>query len=148
MTAIHPEVTNPTDQRVVLTLCRKTLLILCFYTEELKHRLESSLCFCLPDRGLSSVHSHPCLLRQTQQLLHVGTPIVHHILRAPRLPEVYDPSGSVYSRPDSARHDQPREDFFGLLRSKIKERSKTGQGNSGVVFGDYSNVLRKQDEQG
>ena len=33
-------------------------------TEELKHALESSLCFRFPDRGLSSIHSHPCLLYQ------------------------------------------------------------------------------------
>ena len=57
------------------------------------------------------------------------------------MPEVDDPSGSVYSRPNSARHDQPREDFFGLLRGEIEERGKTGEGNSGVVFGDDSDVL-------
>ena len=104
-------------------------------------------CFCLSDRRLSCIHSHPRFLHQTQQLLHVRAPIVHRVLRAPCLPEIYDPGRSVYPCPDGARHDQPREDFFSLLRGKIKERGEAGEGNSGVVFGDDSDVLEKQNGQ-
>ena len=113
-----------------------------FYTEEYGHTFKVFVShFCLSDCCLSSIYSHPCLLHQTQQLLHVRTPIIHHILCTPRLPEVYNPSRSVYSCPDSTRHNQPRENFFGLLGGKIEEGGEAGQCNSGVVFGDDSNIL-------
>lgn len=119
------------------------------HTEEIRTRTQclGFSCFYLPNRCLSSVHPHPGLFHQTQQLLHVGTPVVHDVLRAPCLPEVYDPGRSVYSCPNGPRYDQPGEDFFGLLRGEIEEGGEAGEGDSGVVFGDDPDILREHDGQ-
>lgn len=91
---------------------------------------------------LCSVHAHPCLLHQAQQLVHIATPIVHHVLCAPLFPKVDDLCGPVDPRPNRTRDNQPCKGLFGLLRGQVEQRSQPRERDPSVVLRDNSNVLK------
>lgn len=68
---------------------------------------------------LGRIHTHPCLLNQTQQLLHVRTPVIHYFFGASFASEVHDTSRPVDTSPYSVGYDETRQNFFRLFQRKI-----------------------------
>ncbi len=102
--------------------------------------IDSGLC------RLCSIDAHPCLFDETEKLLHVRTPVIHHILCAAFVTEVHDACWSVDTRPHRASHDESTECFFRLLGSEVEKGGQAHEGDAGIIFCDDSDVLRWQSE--
>jgi hypothetical protein len=98
-------------------------------------------CFDSGLRCLRCIDAHPRLFDETEKLLHVRTPVVHHILCAALVTEIYDPCWSVDTRPHRASHDQSTERILGLLRSEVEKGGQAHEGDAGIIFCDDSDVL-------
>ena len=96
------------------------------------------------DSGLSclcSIDAHPRLFNKAEKLLHIRTPVIHHILRAALVTEVYDACWSVDTRPYGASHDESTERFLSLLGSEVEKGGQAYKGDAGIILCDDSNVL-------
>jgi hypothetical protein len=98
-------------------------------------------CFDSGLRCLCSIDAHPRLFDETEKLLHVRTPVIHHILCAALVTEIHDACWSVDARPHRASHDESTERFLGLFRSEIEKGGQAHEGDAGIVFCDHSDVL-------
>jgi hypothetical protein len=92
-------------------------------------------------RCLCSIDAHPRLFDETEQLLHVGTPVIHHILCAALVTEIHNACWSVDTRPHRASHYESTERFLGLLRSEVEKGGQAHEGDPGIIFCDDSDVL-------
>ena len=99
-------------------------------------------CFDSGLRCLCSIDAHPRLFDEAEKLLHVRTPVVHHILCAALVAEIHDPCWSVDTRPHRASHHQSTECILGLLRSEVEKGGQADEGDAGIIFCDDSDVLR------
>ena len=91
---------------------------------------------------LCSIDAHPRLFNEAEKLLHVRTPIVHHILCAALVTEIHNPRWSVDTCPHGASHDESTERILGLLRSEVQKGGQAHEGDAGIIFCDNSDVLR------
>jgi hypothetical protein len=92
-------------------------------------------------RCLCSIDAHPRLFDETKKLLHVRTPVIHHILCAALVTEIHDACWPVDTSPHRAGHDESTERFLGLLRSEVEKGGQAHEGDAGIIFCDHSDVL-------
>ena len=95
---------------------------------------------------LGGVHPHPRLFDKAQQLLHVGTPVVHDILGAAFVTEVYHTRWSIDTRPYCAGDNEATECVLRLLRAQIKECCETRKGDTRIILCDDTDVLETYNE--
>jgi len=98
-------------------------------------------CFDSGLRCLCSIDAHPRLFDETKKLLHVRTPVIHHLLRAALVTEIHDACWSVDTRPHRASHDESTKRFLGLLRSEVEKGGQAYEGDAGIIFCDDPDVL-------
>ena len=104
-------------------------------------RIQMVSCLDSGLRCLCSIDAHPRLFDETEKLLHVRTPVIHHIFCAALVAEIHDARWSVDTRPHSASHDESTERILGLLRSEVEKGGQAHEGDAGIIFCNNSDVL-------
>ena len=80
-------------------------------------------------------------LQQAQQAPHAATPLVEHLVRVPGLGETDHPSRPIDLRIHRLRRDQLADVLLRLLLIEIEELTQSRHGDTGVVFGDDTDIV-------
>lgn len=80
-------------------------------------------------------------LQQSQQTLHVSTPLVQDIICVSWLGEIDDPGRSINLGVDSLRSDQLADVFLRLVFRQVEQLGQSGHLNAGIVFGDDTDIV-------
>ena len=96
--------------------------------------LDSSHHFLFGDQMVNS-------LQQSQQALHVSTPLVQHIICVSWLGEVNDSGWTIDLGVHSLCSHQLADVFLRLILCQVEKLSQAGHLDAGVVFGDNSDIV-------